>query len=50
MNGDLRTRMILYGRTALKLGMIFMGYIRSCTNKGCFVTISKGIDIRIPFT
>jgi hypothetical protein len=47
-NGDLRTRLALFGVAGLKVGMLFMGYIKSCSEKGCFITLAEGVDIRVP--
>jgi hypothetical protein len=38
--GDLRTRLIKLGLNSLRPGMLCMGYVNLCNDKGCFVRFS----------
>lgn len=49
-NGDLRTRIGLYGAAGLKPGMVFLGWVRSSSEKGVFVTLTQEVDVRVPFS
>lgn len=47
-NGDYRSRLlVLPNGGGLKAGMLFFGYVKAVSDKGCFVTLAKGYDVRV---
>lgn len=47
-NGDYRSRLlVLPNGGGLKAGMLFFGYVKAVSDKGCFVSLSSLYDIRV---
>lgn len=47
-NGDYRSRLLLMPNGGgLKVGMLFFGYVKSISDKGCFIVLGNHYDIRV---
>jgi hypothetical protein len=45
--GDLRNRLLTIGSSSLNVDMVCFGYIKSCQENGCFVSLSHNYDVRV---
>lgn len=47
LRGDFRNRLLTVGSAGLKENMVLFGYVKSFTEKGCFVSISNDFEVRV---
>lgn len=45
--GDYRARIEAVGPSALKLETVAFGYIKTYSDKGCFISLSRNFDVRV---
>jgi rRNA biogenesis protein RRP5 len=45
--GDYRARIEAVGPSALKLDTVAFGYIKTLSDKGCFISLSRHFDVRV---
>lgn len=45
--GDYRARIEAVGPSALKLETVVFGYIKTLSDKGCFISLSRHFDVRV---
>lgn len=45
--GDYRARIDTFGGASLKVDMLVFGYVKACTEKGCFISIARNFDVRV---
>lgn len=47
LRGDYRNRILTVGSAGLKEDMVLFGYVKSFTEKGCFISITNDFDVRV---
>lgn len=45
--GDFRARIEAVGPSALKLETVAFGYVKTLSDKGCFISLSRNFDVRV---